>query len=108
MNIPIFILYYNPIKENQKGIFIQLTAKNPQAPRRKVEYDFETGSFSRVRMIDSMIDHLEIESVCFHKYSIEARKQAQEGNANIWLNKFFLNKIRTIKIYLFHKYLFEI
>ena len=66
-----------------KEVFIQLTAKDPQAPKRKVEYDFETGTYIRVKMIDKMIDHLEIESICFHKYSTEGRRQAQEGNSKI-------------------------
>ena len=75
------------IKENDTEVFIVLTAKDPQAPKRKVEFDFDSGTFIRVKMEDSMIDHMDIESICFHKYSAEARRQSQEGTQPIeWFN----------------------
>ena len=68
------------IKENEKEVFIQLTAKNPQAHKRKIQFDFETGTFISIKAIDFMIDHMDIESICLHRNSSQARQQEQQGN----------------------------
>ena len=67
------------LQEYGKEVFIYLTAKDPQAPRRKIEFDHESRSFVGVKYIKTMIDHLEIESICLHKNSLEARKQLKQS-----------------------------
>ena len=61
---------------------ITLTAKNPQAPQNVVRFDHTVGEYVHVKLVESMIDHLEIESACLHKESAEGKRQMQaEGGA---------------------------
>ena len=57
---------------------IQLTAVDPQAPKNKVIFDHVTGSYVTIKLVDQMIDHLEIESTIIHKDSEEAKQQLQQ------------------------------
>ena len=56
---------------------ITLVAKNPQAPKNKIRYDHTTGSYVEIKLVERMIDHLNIDSTCVHKDSTEAMKQIQ-------------------------------
>ena len=54
---------------------ITLTAKNSQAPQNIIRFDHTVGEFVTVKLAETMIDHLEIESTSIHKDSDEAQKQ---------------------------------
>ena len=56
---------------------ITLTAKNPQAPHSIVRFDYTNGEYVSVRRVETMIEHLEIESTSLHKDSHEAQEQLQ-------------------------------
>ena len=75
---------------------ITLTAKNPQAPHGIVRFDYTNGEFVPVRRIETMIDHLEIESTCLHKDSHEAQEQLQTDGGvkegDDWIFSHFLVK----------------
>ncbi len=60
-----------------EDVVITLTAKNPQAPRNTVRFDYTTGEYVSVKLNETMIDHLEIESTCLHKESQEAKAQIE-------------------------------
>ena len=76
-------LYYYNKKENEEEVVICLTAKNPQAPQNKIRYSHMRKDFVSIKLIERMIDHLEIESSCLHKDSDEARKQLQLNKGTI-------------------------
>ena len=57
---------------------ITLTAKNPQAPKNVVRFDYTQGEYLEIKLTETMIDHLELESLCLHKDSQEAKLQMQE------------------------------
>ena len=63
-------------------MIVTLVAKNPQAPQNIVRFDHTTGEYVNVKLSESMIDHLEIESTCLHKDSAEAKKQMQGGGGS--------------------------
>ena len=65
--------YYK--KDLDEDVVITLTAKNPQAPHNKIRFDHTTGTFITQKLVETMIDHLNIESTCIHKDSDEAQKQ---------------------------------
>ena len=65
------------IQDLDEDVVITLTAKNPQAPHAIVRFDYTNGEFVPTRKIETMIDHLEIESTCLHKDSHEAQEQLQ-------------------------------
>jgi hypothetical protein len=62
-------------KDLDEDVVITLAAKNPQAPHNKIRYDHTTGTFITQKLAETMIDHLDIESLCVHKDSEEGRKQ---------------------------------
>ena len=65
-----------------EDVVITLTARNPQAPQNIVRFDYTNGEYVNIKMTETMIDHLEIESTCLHKDSSEAKKQMQvDGGA---------------------------
>ena len=80
---------YNNEQDLDEDVVITLVARNPQAPQNKIRFDHTTGSFITQRLTESMIDHLEIESTCVHKDSLEAKSQKQvehkETNGNFYL-----------------------
>lgn len=61
-----------------EDVVITLTAKNPQAPKNIVRFDHTTGEYAEIKLTETMIDHLEIESLCLHKDSPEAKAQMQD------------------------------
>ena len=54
-----------------------MVAKNPQAPKNKIRFDHTTGTFVEIKLVERMIDHLNIDSTVIHKDSLEAKKQIQ-------------------------------
>ena len=62
-------------KDLDEDVVITLAAKNPQAPHNKIRYDHTTGTFITQKLAETMIDHLEIESLCIRKDSEEGKKQ---------------------------------
>ena len=72
--------YFNK-KDLDEDVVITLVAKDPQAPHNKIRYDHTTGTYITQKLVESMIDHLEIESSCIHKDSEEGKRQlkATEG-----------------------------
>ena len=58
-----------------EDVVITLTAKNPQAPQNIIRFDHTIGEYVTVKLAESMIDHLEIESTSIHKDSDEGQKQ---------------------------------
>ncbi len=60
-----------------EDVVITLTAKNPQAPRNIVRFDHTVGEYTSIKLNETMIDHLEIESTCLHKESPEAKVQIE-------------------------------
>ena len=67
----------NALQDLDEDVVITLVAKNPQAPKTKIRFDHTAGEFISIKVVESMIDHLEIESTCLHKDSDEAQKQMQ-------------------------------
>ena len=70
-------IYFKKDLEGEE-VMIQLTAVDPQAPKNKVIFDHVTGSFITIKLVDQMIDHLDIESTILHKDSEEAKHQMQQ------------------------------
>ena len=62
---------------------IRLDTKNPQAPKNKVIFSHETGSFIRMRLRTKMIDHMNIVSTILHKESEEAKQQMRETQESV-------------------------
>ena len=60
-----------------EDVVITLTAKNPQMPQNIVRFDYTVGEYMNIKLVETMIDHLEIESTCLHKDSPEGKKQIQ-------------------------------
>ena len=58
-----------------EDVVITLVAKNPQAPHNKIRYDHITGTYITQKLAETMIDHLEIESLVIRKDSEEGKKQ---------------------------------
>ena len=94
--------YFNK-KDLDEDVVITLVAKDPQAPHNKIRYDHTTGTYITQKLVESMIDHLEIESSCIHKDSEEGKRQlkATEGTEDATdgmnINCFNLN----IQMYIF-------
>ena len=89
--------YFNK-KDLDEDVVITLVAKNPQAPHNKIRFDHTTGTYITQKLVESMIDHLEIESTCAHKDSEEGKKQlkATEGVEDTNDAGIILYKISTI------------
>jgi hypothetical protein len=58
-------------------VVITLQAKNPQAAQNIVRYDHTMGEYITIKLGETMIDHMEIESTVLHVESPEGRKQIQ-------------------------------
>ncbi len=68
------------LQDMDEDVVIALTAKNPQAPQNVVRFDYTTGEYLSVKLNETMIDHMEIESSCWHKDSPEGKAQvAKDG-----------------------------
>ncbi len=61
---------------------ITLTAKNPQAAKNVVRFDHTSGEYASVKLNETMIDHLDIESTCLHKESAEAKAQIDRSGGH--------------------------
>ena len=75
---------YSPAKyevffkqELDEDVIITLVAKNPKAPQNKIRFDHTKGEYVEIKLVERMIDHLEIESTMIHKDSAEGKKQMQ-------------------------------
>ena len=76
-----------------EDVVITLTAKNSQAPQNIIRFDHTTGEFSTVKLAESMIDHLEIESTSIHRDSDEGVKQLNEGRTEKGINLFLFHSL---------------
>ena len=90
MNILILVFF---IKEQDEDVVITLAAKNPQAPRNKIRYDHNVGGYVEIKLVERMIDHLDIASTCIHKDSAEGKRQLQEKGGEE-KGKIILNRFR--------------
>ena len=73
-------------KEFEEDVIITLTAKNPQALKDVIRFNGITKKFVTIKLVESMIDHLNIESTILHRNSEEAKKQLElEAGSNIFL-----------------------
>ena len=93
-------LSYQDLDED---VVITLTAKNSQAPQNIIRFDHTTGEFATVKLAESMIDHLEIESTSIHRDSEEGQKQLNSGKEEKgkWkkLKFFFINIFSSFVTY---------
>jgi hypothetical protein len=108
----IFFLFHQDLDED---VVITLTAKNPQAAHSIVRFDYTSGEYVGVRRIETMIDHLEIESTSLHKDSHEAQEQLQidggvkEGDLNfdyfelLWVKLFRYSFLIQLMIIAFNE-----
>ena len=55
-------------------------AKSKRCPPCKVRFDHTSGEFTSIKVVESMLDQLEIESTILHKDSDEAQKQMEVGS----------------------------
>ena len=82
-------------------VLIRLDTKNPQAPKNKVIFSHETGSFIRMRLKTKMIDHMNIVSTILHKESEEAKQQMRETEESV-------NSMITVyDIYIYYQVIFS-
>ena len=90
--------YYNK-KDLDEDVVITLVAKDPQAPHNKIRFDHTTGTYITQKLVETMIDHLEIESSCDHKDSEEGKRQLKAmgdtEDVSDGMHPFY-NKIRKI------------
>ena len=78
------------LQDLDEDVVITLTAKNPQAPQNIIRFDHTIGEYVTVKLAESMIDHLEIESTSIHKDSDEGQKQLMnEGKKQDGKKHFF-------------------
>ena len=68
-------IFQKYLQDLDEDVVITLTAKNSQAPQNIIRFDHTVGEFVTVKLAETMIDHLEIESTSIHKDSDEAQKQ---------------------------------
>ena len=65
-----------------EDIVITLTATNPQKPKNRSRFNYSTGTYGTIKLVEKMIDHLNIESTSVLKSSEEGKVQLQfEQNA---------------------------
>ena len=89
-------------KDLDEDVVITLVAKNPQAPHNKIRYDHTTGTYITQKLAETMIDHLEIESLCVHKDSEEGRKQlraTEDTPEDAGINVLFFINITYVRIH---------
>ncbi|CAB4063118.1 DNAI1 [Lepeophtheirus salmonis] len=68
------------VKEDlDEEVVISLNAKDPLAPTDLVRFDYTIGAFIQIKLVEKMIDHLDIESTCVHKSSPEGCHQLKLG-----------------------------
>nr|XP_040567096.1 dynein intermediate chain 1, axonemal-like isoform X1 [Lepeophtheirus salmonis] len=94
------------VKEDlDEEVVISLNAKDPLAPTDLVRFDYTIGAFIQIKLVEKMIDHLDIESTCVHKSSPEGCHQLKLGGVNAVGIKGFkglANKVKVEKIILRH------
>ena len=75
-------------REQDDEVIITLASKHPQAPKNRINFQHTTGKYVEIRLVEKMIDHLNIESTILHKESMEAKKQLKVEDAlgNIIVN----------------------
>ena len=65
------------VKQFEEDVIITLTAKNPQASKNLIRFHGIRKEFVTIKLVESMIDHLVIESTILHRNSAEAKKQLE-------------------------------
>ena len=66
----------------EEDIIITLLGTNPQKPKNRIRFNYSTGTYVTVKLVERMIDHLNIESTSVLKSSEEGKVQLQfEQNA---------------------------
>ena len=60
-----------------EDVIISLSAKDPHAPENKIFFDGNTREFVSIKLVETMIDHLNIESTSILKTSAEAKRQIE-------------------------------
>ena len=67
-------------------MIITLVGKDPQIEKDRVVYDYSIREFVTIKLVERMIDHLDVESTSIHKNSDEAKKQIEKkGKSTIML-----------------------
>ena len=77
---------------------ITLTAKNPQQPKNRVIFNDSTQTFVPLRLVETMIDHLNIVSTVVPKSSEEGQLQLQfqeNAKGNKEMNTIFHGKLTS-------------
>ena len=64
-------------------MIITLVGKDPQVEKDRVVYDYSIREFVTIKLVERMIDHLDIESTSIHKNSEEAKKQIERKSKRI-------------------------
>ena len=70
-------MYQDEAKKVEEDVIISLTSKNPQASKNLIRFDGIAREFVSIKLVESMIDHLNIESTILHRRSEEAKKQLE-------------------------------
>ena len=64
-------------------MIITLVGKDPQVEKDRVVYDYSIREFVTIKLVERMIDHLDVESTSIHKNSDEAKKQMEQKGKSI-------------------------
>ena len=73
------------VKHFEEDVIITLTAKNPQASKNLIRFHGIRKEFVTIKLVESMIDHLVIESTILHRNSAEAKKQLEIEAGSMFL-----------------------
>ena len=77
--------------DEEDEVVISLKAKDPQAARNVVRFDYTTGEYIPVKLRETMIDHLDIQSTILHIDSDEAKRQIQQEKAFLIVGSININ-----------------
>ena len=84
-------------KEVDEDVIITLTARNPQAPKNLIKFHGIKKEFVTIKLVESMIDHLNIESTILHRNTEEAKKQREIEVRSRFINLCYLFPCTTLK-----------
>ena len=65
-------------EDEDDEMVISLTSKDPNTSSSQVRWDHTAGEFLGIQLCESLIDHLDIESIILHKDTEEARDQVRD------------------------------
>ena len=65
-------------EDEDDEMVISLTSRDPNTSSSQVRWDHTAGEFLGVQLCESLIDHLDIESIILHRDTEEARNQVRE------------------------------